>query len=253
MGLIGSISIVGTGNVAFQLGKALIRSGNSIVDIYGRNHQEAAQLAKTLSCTFVNSLYDLKGDLVILCVSDRSIQEVSKRIPSNKIVVHTSGAINLDVLENHPLRGVLYPLQTLSKNKEVDFRSVPLLVESNDSHLLKEIEQLASTLSHRVVRVNSNERKQIHLAAVYVNNFVNHLIFLAKNRMEDQQLEWDLILPLLDETISKIKEIGPFEAQTGPAKRNDSHTIEEHLNLQEGKEKEIYQLLTESIKQTYQP
>jgi predicted short-subunit dehydrogenase-like oxidoreductase (DUF2520 family) len=253
MGLFGSISIVGTGNVAFQLGKALIRSGSFIVDIYGRNHHEAEQLAKTLSCSIVNSLSELKGDLVILCVSDRSIQEVSKLIPSNKIVVHTSGAINLEVLEDHPLRGVLYPLQTLSKYKDVDFSSVPLLVESNDSNLLDKIEQLASAMSHRVVRIKSNERKQIHLAAVYVNNFVNHLIFLAKNRMEDHQLEWELILPLLDETISKIKEIGPFEAQTGPAKRNDLHTIEEHLNLQEGKEKEIYQLLTESIKQTYQP
>lgn len=251
MNSIKSISIVGTGNVAFHLGKALISSGYEIIDIFGRDQAKALELSIELNCLQTFDLSALKGDLVLLCVSDQSIQGLASKISSEKVIIHTSGGISIEALKGHSKYGVLYPLQTLSKGRKVDFSKVPLLIEANDKETLILLEDLSRNLSTTVVSVTSIERKRIHLAAVFVNNFVNHLVFHSKNIMDKENLDWNLLIPLLDETIDKLKDIGPFEAQTGPARRNDQRTIDEHLELLSGKEKDVYQLLTDSIKQTY--
>lgn len=251
MDSIKSISIVGTGNVAFHLGKALINSGFTIVDVFGRNTDKASALANEFNCLVASSLSSLKGELVILSVNDQVIQELAEQIPTSKMIVHTSGAISIETLKSHELCGVLYPLQTMSKSRNLSFKEIPLLIEANDQTVFDQLEVLSKRLSNKVVHVNSEQRKNIHLAAVFVNNFVNHLILHAKNRMEEKNLDWNLLMPLLGETVNKIKDIGPFDAQTGPARRNDNKTICEHLELLSGIEKELYQLLTDSIKHTY--
>jgi predicted short-subunit dehydrogenase-like oxidoreductase (DUF2520 family) len=252
MKTIHTISIVGTGNVAIHLGKALLESGITISDVYGRNTSNAKTLADALSCTVTEEIKNVKGDLIIICVKDSAIQEVAELIPSNKLIVHTSGAISMDALNSHDKFGVFYPLQSISKNRIVAFEKIPILLESNDKELLNELDRIAKQISQKTVHLSSDERKTIHLAAVFVNNFVNHLILQSKTIMDSKQLDWQLLLPLLDETINKLKDLGPLEAQTGPARRSDDTTINEHLSLLSGKEKEIYQLLSESIKQTYQ-
>jgi predicted short-subunit dehydrogenase-like oxidoreductase (DUF2520 family) len=251
MNPIKSISIVGTGNVAFHIGRALINSGYILEEIYGRDLKKAHELADLLNCSVAEKLSILKGELVILCVNDGVIQAIGEQIPSDKMIVHTSGAISMDALKGHKRSGVLYPLQTLSKTRGLEFKEVPLLIEANEQDFTNLLVELANKLSLKVVSVNSDERKIIHLAAVFVNNFVNHLVLQSRSIMESKNLDWNLLVPLLDETIHKIKEIGPLEAQTGPARRNDSKTINEHMNLLSGKEKEIYQLISDSIRQTY--
>lgn len=251
MSQIRSISIVGTGNVAFHLGNALMNAGYPIADLYGRDLTKVSELSETWNCSIAEKLSDLSGDLVIICVNDSSIQQISLEIPSTKAVVHTSGAISMEVLNSHDQFGVFYPLQTISKNRKLDFEEIPILLESNDMDLLNQLDRIAGSLSKKSVIVSGEERKSIHLAAVFVNNFVNHLVLKSKNIMDERNLDWNLLLPLLDETVNKIKELGPLEAQTGPARRNDEKTINEHLVLLSGTDKELYRLLTESIKKTY--
>lgn len=246
-----SISIVGTGNVAFHLGKALINSGFSIVDLYGRNDVKARELASLFNCLLAEDPSSLKGEIVLLCIGDQAIQELAEQIPAEKIVIHTSGGISMESLKSHQKCGVLYPLQTLSKARDVSFSSIPLLIEASEEDVLEQLDQIAKSMSQSVVHVTSAERKRIHLAAVFVNNFVNHLVFKSKNIMDNNDLDWNLLLPLLDETINKLKEIGPFEAQTGPARRDDVKTIHAHLSLLSGNDRQLYQLLTDSIKNTY--
>jgi hypothetical protein len=157
----------------------------------------------------------------------------------------------MDVLDCHDQFGVLYPLQTISKHRNLAFQKVPIILESNSIELLNELERISSLLSNRVVKLSSEERKYLHLSAVFVNNFVNHLLFRSKKIMDEKNMDWQLLLPLLQETVDKLQSTEPYDAQTGPARRNDKSTIDNHLSLLSGKDKEIYQLLSDSIKDIY--
>lgn len=245
-----SVSIVGTGNVAHHLGKAFREAGIHVSDIYGRNRALAEELALTLGCFVAQSLDELSGDIILLCVSDDAVVDLASSISENRCLAYTSGSIPLSLLPSRTFSGVFYPLQTFSKNREIDMSTVPFLIEGNTLQHESELMQLASRISQHVLSANSNDRLHYHISAVFVNNFVNHLFSKGKEHIEEHGLDWEVLQPLIHETIGKISDLDPLQAQTGPALRNDQLTIERHLNALEGKSKEIYTLLSQSIQQS---
>ncbi len=247
------ISIVGTGNVAWHLGKALFESGEKIDLVYGRDISNAKELAETLNAVPIDDLQALESKTVLICVKDEAIAEVSSKLPSSAFVIHTSGSVPLSALEGHDGFAVLYPLQTFSKGRKIDLSTVPFLIEASDKEYLILTTELASQIAENIQVSNSEERRQIHLAAVYVNNFTNHIVHTAKQLMDEKGLDWQLLLPLLKETVEKLTDMDPESAQTGPAKRNDLTTINEHLSMLPMEERELYELISNRIQQHYAP
>jgi predicted short-subunit dehydrogenase-like oxidoreductase (DUF2520 family) len=248
-----SVSFVGAGNVATHLALNLKKQGIQIHSITSKNNQSAKVLASVVESKVIEDLNLLPPHcLVIICVNDESIRNVIQKIPLINSIVYTSGNIELKSLPKRANLGVFYPLQTFTKDRDLNLSNVPFLIESNNELFGKKIFDLASKLSNHVLYANSAERKKIHLGAVFVNNFTNHLLFLSKNYIDSQQLNWDILKPLMQETIDKLSSIEPFEAQTGPARRNDVKIIENHLQELDGRSKEIYELISKSIIETYQ-
>jgi predicted short-subunit dehydrogenase-like oxidoreductase (DUF2520 family) len=246
-----NIFIVGAGNVASHLALALSKVVN-IVGVCSLNSHSAKYLSVKLNVPFFDSISSIPDcDLVLVCVNDDSVLEVVKQIPSTCRIAYTSGSVVLTSLPKLDKIGVFYPLQTFSKTKSISLSNVPFLIESSDETFEKELMELASLLSVNVSLANSIDRKKLHLAAVFVNNFSNHLAFIAKKYLDENNLNWEYLKPLMIETVSKMTEVSPYEAQTGPARRNDTNIIETHLKQLNGLEKEIYQVISSSIINTY--
>lgn len=243
------ISIVGTGNVAHHIGKALVKNNFQIDGIWGRSKINAQKLAKDLDTISFDGLSQIpmSTDLIIICVSDSAIKEIVESISNDKAIAYTSGSIPLNDLPKREKIGVFYPLQTFTKTREISFDTIPFLIESENEQFAESLKQCANKLSKTVRFTSSEERFQIHIAAVMVNNFTNHLYHLADVHMKNHQLPFDILKPLIFETAEKIKDISPLDAQTGPAKRNDLNVIESHLNELNKETKEIYQTLSKSI------
>lgn len=243
------ITLIGSGNVAQHLIKAFAKSELvEIVQVYARKKETLASLIEFDKIT--SDFEDLKeADLYIIAVSDKAISDVSKQLPfQNRIVVHTSGAASLDVLDPKNRKGVFYPLQTFSKKKEIDFSVIPMCLEAENTFDFKVLETVAKSISNAVFAINSDQRKALHVAAVFVNNFTNHLYQIGQEICEEHQVPFEVLKPLIQETAEKINTLNPVDAQTGPAKRNDSTTIEAHLEyLTNEKQKNIYKLITQSI------
>lgn len=225
-----SILIVGNGNVGTQLFEAL-----KIID--------------TLNVRLISSR-DLsnipKAELTIVAVSDDAIDDVSSQI-TNDFVVHTSGSVPLSALKNNTRKGVFYPLQTFSKDKKVDFTKVPFCLEATTDNDLKLLETLANYLGQKIYHIDSEQRKAIHVAAVFANNFTNHLYKIAQDICDTHQVPFEILHPLINETADKIKVLPPALAQTGPAIRKDEATIKNHLFMLSKKQQEIYKIITKSI------
>jgi predicted short-subunit dehydrogenase-like oxidoreductase (DUF2520 family) len=245
-----TVSIVGTGNVAHHLGKALCEAGIAINTIYGRNHSAAQDLADKLSCSVAPSISALNGDLILLCISDDAIADLLLEFSADRRIALTSGSVPLSGLPKRTEIGVFYPLQTFSKVKEIDMSKVPFLIEASSVQFESELMQLASTMSEQVISANSRDRLHYHISAVFVNNFVNHLFTLGKAHADENGLDWEVLKPLIHETVAKINFLDPLAAQTGPALRNDQHTIDRHMSELQGMPKEIYALITQSIQQS---
>ncbi|MBS7230546.1 DUF2520 domain-containing protein [Flavobacterium psychroterrae] len=243
------ITLLGSGNVAQHLIKAFTKSETiEIVQVYSRKKENLASLIDFDK--IVNDFEELKeADLYIIAVSDKAIAEVSRQLPfQNRIVVHTSGAASLDVLDVKNRKGVFYPLQTFSKSKEIDFSTVPMCLEAENTFDFKVLETAAKSISNVVHAINSDQRKALHVAAVFVNNFTNHLYQIGHEICEEHQVPFEILKPLIQETAEKINTLDPIYAQTGPAKRNDSTTIDVHLDyLSNENQKNIYKILTQSI------
>lgn len=244
-----SITIIGSGNVAQHLIKAISKTTTlEVTQVYARNIDCVSHLIDSDKIT--NDISKLKNtDLYIISVSDDAIQSVSNSLFfSEKLVAHTSGSVAMEDLSDKNRKAVLYPLQTLSKKKEVDFTTVPLCIEAQnetDLHLLTEV---AQHLSDHVYNVDSEQRKSLHVAAVFVSNFVNHLYKLGSDICIEHKVPFEILKPLILETSKKVQIMEPNEAQTGPAKRNDTSTINKHLAiLTDENQKEIYKILTKSI------
>ena len=246
------IILIGAGNVATNIGLGLKKVGYEIVGCYSRSIESAGFLAQTLDCLIVNDLQNLPThNLILVCVPDASIADVIAHLPSTSNIAYTSGTVSLDELPNTHKIGVFYPLQTFTKNKQIELKSVPFFVESNDESLENSLLTLAKHIGLRAEITSSEKRKQLHVAAVFVNNFTNHLAYLAQEHVKKHELSWENLLPLLAETFSKLNTESPKDIQTGPARRNDLNVIEKHLSTLSGNEKEIYKAITNSILNTY--
>jgi predicted short-subunit dehydrogenase-like oxidoreductase (DUF2520 family) len=246
------VVLLGGGNLAIHLAKAFQNSeGIDLVQVYNRNLKSISFLQPNIEIT--STISALKpADIYIICLADSAIESISNLLnTNNSIVVHTSGGIDLDVLKKHNRRGVIYPLQSFTKDLPLNFSYVPLCIEANsrqDEDLLK---LLGLKISNQCLVISSEQRQKLHLAAVLVNNFVNHLYYLAESICIANELPFELLRPLIEETVSKLEKVSPFDAQSGPAKRNDGLTIENHLALLDEDQKKIYQSLTQSILKTY--
>jgi predicted short-subunit dehydrogenase-like oxidoreductase (DUF2520 family) len=243
------VSIIGSGNVAQHLIQAFLLDRQiELVQVFARNKKSVAHLLDT---TKITSDYNqlLAADLYIIAVSDDAIAEVSSRLPfENQLVVHTSGTVALEALHNNNRKGVFYPLQTFSKNKAVNFKTIPICLEADNETDLQTLNQIANAISDAVYEINSEQRKALHVAAVFVNNFVNHLYQIGNEICESNQVPFAILKPLIQETANKIVTLSPKEAQTGPAKRNDRTTIEAHQQfLTDKNQATIYTILTQSI------
>jgi predicted short-subunit dehydrogenase-like oxidoreductase (DUF2520 family) len=246
-----SIAIIGTGNVAFHLGKAFYDKGITIKEVFGRNKELATELADSLKSVVSTNLNDLRSDLILICTSDDAIESIVAQLPKDSRIAYTSGAVSLDNFKEFKDIGVFYPLQTFSKEKEINLFEVPFLIEATNSFFSQDLFDLAWLLSRNVTFASSEQRKKYHLAAVFVNNFTNHLFYQAKKYLDQEELKWDYLKPLIQETVAKALLSNPIDVQTGPAKRNDLETLNRHSEMLSGMTKEIYNLLSKSIINTY--
>lgn len=253
------ISFIGSGNVATHLAKAFSKKGISIQQIYSQTCDNSEILAWQANSIYICDLDELNldVDLLIFAVKDEVIKTLSQHIlhkkPSMKMV-HTSGSVGLDVFDNAENTGIFYPLQSFSKTKKIDISEVPFLITSHNEIFKHELMELARLLSTKVYEYTDEQRRHLHIAAVFVNNFSNHLFAIAQDYCEKHQLDYQLLMPLIHETIHKIDTILPKDAQTGPAKRKDTEIIEKHLTLLKAEDEHlyrIYSLLTDSILKMY--
>jgi len=248
-----SIVILGSGNVAGHLfdvfsGREEIR----VLQVWGRNKAHLSYFRDRVAISD-DSAELLEADLYIIAVSDDAVPEVARTLVGKKgLVVHTSGSVSLDALGNNDRRGVFYPLQSFSKGIKIDFKSVPICIEAENKKDLELLLKLAGSISDHVREISSDQRRSLHLAAVFVNNFTNHLFQIGNQICEEHGLSFGILLPLIGETVQKLNQLTPYDAQTGPARRNDRKTMENHLHQLENKNyKDIYALLSKSISEKY--
>ncbi|MGN6641187.1 MAG: Rossmann-like and DUF2520 domain-containing protein [Mucilaginibacter sp.] len=229
------ITLIGSGNVATHLGAAFKNAGHAIVQVYSRNFQHASLLAYHLKAEAIDDLQKInpETDIFVIAVKDDAIEGIAEALTKyNKLIIHTSGATSLQTLLSHTSQaGVFYPLQTFSKTKEVNFRMVPLCIEGADEQITRRLEELAWTVSNNVYRVDSDKRRILHLAAVFACNFPNYLYYAAGKLLQQHDLDFNLLRPLILETAEKVQGHLPADVQTGPAIRNDEKTMQAHLQL----------------------
>ncbi|MDH4471846.1 MAG: DUF2520 domain-containing protein [Fluviicola sp.] len=252
MRTISSISIVGAGNVAFHLATGLLKAGIRIDYCWNRTPEKAAELAALFQCKTASTLEDLaSSDLILCAVSDDALSSLLPQLSDIAQVVATSGTVNvLPFSTNFPV-GVFYPLQTFSRNRAVDLATVPIFVESSSSEFTSVLLTLGNTISRTVNELPCEKRVQLHLAAVFINNFTNHLIDIAQQQLTQADLSFDWLKPLLLETVENLNDQTAFNAQTGPARRADLKTIERHINMLSPEQSAVYKLLSSSIQQRY--
>jgi predicted short-subunit dehydrogenase-like oxidoreductase (DUF2520 family) len=251
------LAFIGSGNVAWHLSQALENGGFPVIAIYNRTLKNAQKLALQMYDAIATNnpdLSEVRADIFIICVKDDAISDVCHQLifPDNAIVVHTSGSQPISILQTEQLikRGVLYPLQTFSRNREIDLKYTPFCIEAEDAETEAILVRLAQGVSEIVYAVNSEERRILHIAAVFACNFVNHLWTLAKQILDKEQLEFDLLKPLIRETLEKAMEADdPAAVQTGPAVRQDNRLMQVHLGYLHSQPdlQKIYQILSESI------
>ena len=248
------VFIIGSGKVAQHLIKAFATTpAINLVQAYARRPQQLAQLLPLDKITdnFTNLA---EADVYIISVSDDAIANVASQLPfSNKLVVHTSGSVGLEQLDPKNNRGVFYPLQTFSKNKEVDFTTVPFCLETEREQDYSLLNTLANSLSNSVYNIDTIQRQSLHVAAVFVSNFTNHMYTIGNQLCNENNIPFDILKPLIQETANKINTLSPLEAQTGPAIRKDIKTLQKHIDfLQDENQKAIYKMLTQSIQKAHE-
>ena len=214
---------------------ALRNAAHTILQVYSRDFHKAALLAYHVNATPIDNLNDInpQTDIFIIAVKDDAIAPVAKLLAKyNELIVHTSGATDLQILLNFTANaGVLYPLQTFSKSIEIDFKTAPICIEGGNELITGQLEQLASTISNNVSRINSNQRKILHLAAVFACNFPNYLYFAAERLLNKNGMDFNLLRPLILATAKKVQCNLPENVQTGPAIRNDDLTMASQLEM----------------------
>ncbi len=255
--MINKIVLIGAGNLATHFGKAFINAGKEIMQVYSRTERSASELAGKLNCHYTTSLGKLSpgADLYIVAVTDSAIAEISKKIKlDNPLVAHTSGSTDIKVLKRKNIRpAVFYPLQTFSKDTEVDLYEVPLFLEAINNEDHEKLKNLAEIISSKVYSIDSKQRVMLHIAAVFASNFTNHMLCIAEELLRKNKMSFDILQPLINETFKKAALIGPYKAQTGPAARNDKNILELHSEILSafGDYRKFYNFMTKSIISKY--
>jgi len=244
------VAFIGSGKVATELALIFRFKGIDITGISSRNKNSGSKLASHLDCPFIEDPNELDAELIIIATNDASVRTLCASLSEDKFIVYTAGAVDLaDLTRAHS--GVFYPLQTFTENRHLTVDEIPVLLESNSEGMRNKMEKLCSITGLTFEYCSSPDRQKYHLAAVFVNNFVNHLIHKAQEQLLQNGLNWELLKPLLEETIAKIGDLSAFDAQTGPAKRNDQSTLNTHQGLLKGEELNIYEVLSRSIQNTH--
>ncbi len=251
------ICILGSGNVAHHISKALHQAGHNILQVYGRNPKTSKAVAKRCKAESIQDIKKLstKATLYLICVSDNAIEKVSASIPftlsAKQIIAHTAGSISIQTLNKVGKGyGSFYPLQTFSKERRLSFDKIPMCIYGSNTSTHKKLTKLAQSISNDVRHIDDTTRKEIHLAAVFTCNFVTHLIAESESILSDTGVDKDIITPLIKETISKTIAIGAANAQTGPAKRGDTNVINSHLAMLSSKPatQKLYKQISKAIK-----
>ena len=245
------IVLIGAGRLATNVGKELSRNGHEIVQVYSRTMESAEMLAKIVDAEAVNDLSAVvkDADVYLVAVKDSVLKTLIPELCKGRekqLFAHTAGSIEMNVFKGYAKHyGVFYPMQTFSMEREVDFREIPLFIEGKD----KRIRELAESISEHVYELSSDDRKYLHLAAVFACNFTNHCYTLAAEVLEKKGLPFDVMLPLVDETARKVHELHPKEAQTGPAIRGDKNVMAAQAALLDSRMQAIYNLMSENIQE----
>ena len=247
------ITFVGSGNVAWHLAKAFDLAGYQIHQIISRNETSGKEMAKKYAAFFDTTPENMfaDSDFVFLTIPDKAISEVLKTVKAeNPIFVHCAGSCSLASIESLKKNtAVFYPLQSFTKERNLNFFEVPVFIEASDSNTFQKILNLADSISNNVKHLDSEKRLYLHLAAVVANNFTNHLLGQAEKVMAMKELPLAWLKPLVEETVKKAFELGPANSQTGPATRNDEPTLQKHLQMLESNPelKKLYTIISQDI------
>lgn len=246
------IVLIGSGNVAYHLAKAFSEAGITLSQIFGRNEKDLAEIST--ECHIPYSTQKLEdADFYLIAVSDSSVEEVSQLITKKKcLVAHTSGSLPKEILKGNYRKASFYPLQTFSKTKNLVYKEIPFFLEAKNNEDFSFMKKLTLKISPNVMKSSYEQRKYIHITAVFTCNFVNHLYARAKEITDKQDIPFQYFLPLIDETTEKIHHLTPKKAQTGPAVRNDERVLQLHEALLNKEHLEMYQLFNQSIKKMYE-
>jgi len=248
------IVIIGAGNVATHLAKALIKEGNDVCQIYSRSIESARELGIKTGVNYTNNLEEIysNADIYLFSVSDSAIEQILKNISfeKNPLLIHTAGSISKDIFKDYSNNyGVLYPLQTFTKKRLIDFRDIPICIEASNPESLEIVKRISSGISESVYIMGIEKRVYLHLAAVFACNFTNYMYSIAEKIMQQKDISFDIIKPLIKETAAKIEDLSPAKAQTGPAVRNDKEVIFKHKELLESNPdlQKLYTFVSNSI------
>lgn len=255
------IVLIGAGNVATHLGSALQGAGYTIGQVYSRTEASASALAARLSTDYTLAVADIRrdADLYIVALKDSALQQLVPALVKGRegaLFVHTAGSMPMEVWKGWAERyGVLYPMQTFSKQREVDFAALPFFIEASAPAELGRLHALAASLGSPVYEATSEQRRHLHLAAVFACNFANHMYALSAHVLKEQGIPFEVMLPLIDETAAKVHQLTPRQAQTGPAVRYDENVIDKHLDMLAGEPslQELYEKISRSIHKMKQP
>ena len=250
-----NITLIGAGNLATQLGIAAREAGHAIIQVYSHTLCNATALAEQCGAQAIDSLSKLSdtADIYVVAVKDAVLADVVSeacRGREEKVFAHTAGSMPIDIFNGQARHyGVLYPMQTFSKQRKADFSLIPVFTEYNDAKANSLITALANSLSDKVTALSSADRRHLHLAAVFACNFANHCFSLAADVMERHGMTFDMLLPLIDETVEKVHEMHPLIAQTGPAIRYDENVLSRQRSLLDGDDlaQTIYDTMSKSI------
>lgn len=252
------IAMLGAGNVAWHLAPALEKAGHEIVAVYSQSQSSAAALAQRLNNPQVLTEPDFlnqPADLYLVSVPDKALPQLltEAKFPENSLVAHTSGTTSIEVFKPYSqIKGaVFYPLQTFSKEMPVNFTEIPICLEGPESAAMELLQKVAGSLSEKVMEVSSEKRKVLHVAAVFACNFTNHLFGISADILQKNQLPFEMLQPLIKQTVAKAFANNPFAVQTGPAVRHDENTLQAHRQMLQNQPAylEIYELLSRSIQQ----
>lgn len=269
------IVLIGAGNLATHLGKALHAAGHDMLQVFSRTMQSAETLASLLDAEPLTDIAQVRddADVYIFSVKDSALVQLvaqlcrheadglvedgavnalrkAKKGEHERVFLHTAGSMPMSVFKGMAQHyGVLYPMQTFSKQREVDFSIIPCFVEANDEFAQKQIEGMAREISGRVYELSSEDRKYLHLSAVFACNFANHCYAISQELLEEHGIPFDVMLPLINETAAKVHEMKPKDAQTGPAVRYDENVIDKQSKLLENHPhfKKVYDSMSKSI------